>query len=96
MSFPKLEVGDLVLTRQYDGGQSVEICQYRAATGNLMYMMYHPEALLTCQLERFIKDHDSMPHSVSIVRKSDSVNYAGVLAALHECEKSKMTFEGIV
>lgn len=86
MGFPKLEVGDLVLTRQWEGKQSVEICQYRAATGNLMYTLFHPEVLLTCQLERFIKDHDSMPYSVTIVRKSDPENYASVLAAIHEAK----------
>ena len=87
MGFPKLEVGDLVLTRQYEGGQSVEICQYRAATGNLMYMMYHPETLLKCQLERFIKDHDSMPYSVTIVRKTDVVNYASVLNTIQAAKQ---------
>lgn len=86
MSFPKLEVGDLVLTRTYSGEQSVEICQYRGATGNLMYTLFHPEILLICQLERFIKDSDSMPYSVSIVRKSDQENYAGVLAAIHDAK----------
>lgn len=89
MGFPKLEVGDLVLTRQWEGGQSVEICQYRGATGNLMYMLYHPEILLECQMERFIKDTDSMPYCMSIVRKSDPVNYASVLAAIHEAKDKK-------
>lgn len=89
MSFPKLEVGDLVLTRTYGGEQSVEICQYRAATGNLMYTLFHPEILLTCQLERFIKDTDNMPYCMSIVRKSDPVNYASVLAAIHEAKDKK-------
>ena len=81
MSFPKLEVGDLVLVKQWNGDQSVEICQYRGATGQLMYMMYHPEALLKSQQERFIRDCDSMPYSVSIVRKSDPENWASVMNA---------------
>lgn len=80
MSFPKLEVGDLVLVRQYTGEESVEICQYRGRYGSLMYMMHHPEALLTCQMERFIKDTDSMSYSTRIVRKSDPIRYAEVLA----------------
>ncbi len=84
MSFPKLEVGDLVLTRTYTGGQSVEICQYRAQTGNLMYMAYHPEAILKCQLERFIKDTDSMPYSVTVVRKSDSEKWAKVMMSIQK------------
>ncbi len=87
MSFPKLEVGDLVLTRQWDGEQSVEICQYRAATGNLMYTMYHPDAILVSQQERFIRDCDSMPHSISIVRKSDVHDYAVILAAIEFSKK---------
>lgn len=69
MSFPKLDVGDFVLVRQWDGGQSVEVCQYRGQTGSLMFMIYHPDVLLACQAERFIKDTDSMPYSVQIVRK---------------------------
>lgn len=89
MSFPKLEVGDLVLTHQWEGGQSVEICQYRGATGNLMYMMYHPEILLECQMERFIKDTDSMPHCMSIVRKSNPIKYAEVLAYIHTAKGKK-------
>lgn len=89
MSFPKLEVGDLVLTNLWGGKQSVEVCQYRGATGSLMYMLFHPDALLTCQLERFIKDGDNMPYSVSIVRKSDPVEYASVLAAIHEAKGEK-------
>lgn len=84
MSFPKLEVGDLVLTSTYTGKQSVEICQYRGATGNLMYMLYHPEAVLKCHLERFIKDTDSMAYSVSIVRKSEPLAYAEVLKMIEE------------
>lgn len=51
MGFPKLEVGDLVLTKLWNGVQSVEICQYRGATGNLMYTIYNPEILLECHLE---------------------------------------------
>uniref|UniRef100_A0A173GAL2 Uncharacterized protein n=1 Tax=Escherichia phage UFV-AREG1 TaxID=1837867 RepID=A0A173GAL2_9CAUD len=65
MGFPKLEVGDLVLTKLWNDAQSVEICQYRGATGNLMYTIYNPEILLECHLERFIKDTDSMPYSLS-------------------------------
>lgn len=87
MSFPKLEVGDLVLTRQWGGEQSVEICQYRAATGNLMYMLYHPDVILESQSERFIRDCDSMPYSTTIVRKSDSVNYASLLAAIYDAKQ---------
>lgn len=87
MSFPKLEVGDLVLTRQWGGEQSVEICQYRASTGNLMYTLFHPDFILASQAERFIRDCDSMPYSVSIVRKSDPENYASVLAAIHDAKQ---------
>lgn len=76
MGFPKLEIGDLVLVRQWNGEESVEICQYRGATGNLMLMVYHPDAILKSQSERFIRDTDSMPYSVSIVRKSDSEAWA--------------------
>ena len=76
MGFPKLEVGDLVLVRQWNGEESVEICQYRGATGSLMLMVYHPDAILKSQSERFIRDTDSMPYSVSIVRKSDSEAWA--------------------
>lgn len=89
MSFPKLEVGDLVLINQYPSGQSVEICQYRGATGNLMYMMHHPVALLSSQMERFIRDCDSMPYSVTIVRKTDVVRYAEVLAYIQENKGNK-------
>lgn len=89
MSFPKLEVGDLVLVRQYMGGQSVEICQYRGATGNLMYMMHHPEAILVSQMERFIRDCDSMPYSTTIVRKTDVIRYAEVLAYIQENKGNK-------
>lgn len=92
MSFPKLEVGDLVLVRQYSGGQSVEICQYRSATGNLMYMAYHPEIILTSQVERFIRDCDSMPYSVSIVRKNDEM-YSKVIQALAECQQKETIFD---
>ena len=84
MSFPKLEVGDLVLTRTYTGGQSVEICQYRAQTGSLMYMVHHPEAILKCHLERFIKDADSMPYSVTVVRKSDSEKWEKVMMSIQK------------
>lgn len=87
MGFPKLEVGDLVLVRQWGGEQSVEICQYRAETGNLMYMLHHPDVILKSQLERFIKDTDSMPYSVQIIRKSDSVNYASVLSTIHKAKQ---------
>ena len=50
MGFPKLEVGDLVLVRQWNGEESVEICQYRGATGNLMLMVYHPDVILKSQV----------------------------------------------
>ena len=79
MSIGKLEVGDLILTRTYTGGESVEICQYRGATGNLMYLVYHPEAILKYHLERFVKDTDSQPASVRIVRKSNSDAWAEVM-----------------
>lgn len=82
MSFPKLEVGDLVLTRTYTGEQSVEIVQYRGLTGQLLYMMYHPEVQLKSQLERFVKDTDSMPYSVSVVRK-DNPEYSAKIALMH-------------
>lgn len=89
MSFPKLEVGDLVLTRQWGGEHSVEICQYRGATGNLMFMLHHPDAILVSQQERFIRDCDSMPYSMTIVRKSDQVEYAEVLASIHAAKGKK-------
>lgn len=82
MGFPKLEVGDLVLVRQWNGEESVEICQYRGATGNLMLMVYHPNAILKSQSERFILDTDSMPYSVSIVRKSDSEAWARLMVKI--------------
>lgn len=85
--FPKLEVGDLVLTKLWNGVQSVEICQYRGATGNLMYTIYNPEILLECHLERFIKDTDSMPYSVSIVRKSDTKEYSKILEQIRVNKK---------
>lgn len=79
MSIGKLEVGDLILTRTYTGGESVEICQYRGATGSLMYMVYHPEAILKYHQERFVKDTDSQPASVRIVRKSNASAWAEVM-----------------
>lgn len=79
MSFPKLEVGDLVLVRTWSGEESVEICQYRGMTGNLMFMVYHPDGILKSHSERFIRDTDSMPYSVSIARKSDSEAWAKVM-----------------
>lgn len=82
MGFPKLEIGDLVLVRQWNGEESVEICQYRGATGNLMLMVYHPDAILKSQSERFIRDTDSMPYSVSIVRKSDSEVWARLMVKI--------------
>ncbi|ARB12506.1 hypothetical protein BIS47_02 [Klebsiella phage vB_KpnM_BIS47] len=82
MGFPKLEIGDLVLVRQWNGEESVEICQYRGATGNLMLMVYHPDAILKSQSERFIRDTDSMPYSVSIVRKSDSEAWARLMVKI--------------
>ena len=82
MGFPKLEVGDLVLVRQWNGEESVEICQYRGATGSLMLMVYHPDAILKSQSERFIRDTDSMPYSVSIVRKSDSEAWARLMVKI--------------
>lgn len=81
MSFPKLEVGDLVLTETYSG-QAVEVCQYRGKTGNLMYMIHHPDIMLKSHLERFIRDDDSMPSSVMVVRKTAADNYAKVLSSL--------------
>lgn len=82
MGFPKLEIGDLVLVRQWNGEESVEICQYRGATGNLMLMVYHPDAILKSQSERFIRDTDGMPYSVSIVRKSDSEAWARLMVKI--------------
>lgn len=82
MGFPKLEVGDLVLVRQWNGEESVEICQYLGATGSLMLMVYHPDAILKSQSERFIRDTDSMPYSVSIVRKSDSEAWARLMVKI--------------
>lgn len=81
MSFPKLEVGDLVLTETYSG-RTVEVCQYRGKTGNLMYLIHHPDVMLKSHLERFIKDDDSMPFSVTVVRKSAADAYAKVLSAI--------------
>lgn len=82
MGFPKLEVGDFVLVRQWNGEESVEICQYRGSTGNLMLMVYHPDVILKAHSERFIRDIDSMPYSVSIVRKSDSEAWAKLMAKI--------------
>lgn len=79
MSIGKLEVGDLILTSTYTGDESVEICQYRGATGSLMYMVYHPEAILKYHQERFVKDIDSQPASVRIVRKSNADAWAEVM-----------------
>lgn len=84
MGFPKLEVGDLVLVRQWNGEESVEICQYCGSTGSLMLMVYHPDVILKSQSERFIRDTDSMPYSVRIVRKSDSQAWAKVLIKISE------------
>lgn len=81
MSFPKLEVGDLLLTETYSG-QAVEVCQYRGETGNLMYLIHHPDIMLKSHLERFIKDDDSMPDSVMVVRKSAADKYVKVLSSL--------------
>lgn len=81
MSIGKLEVGDLILTRTYTGGESVEICQYRGATGSLMYMVYHPEAILKYHQERFVKDIDSQPVSVRIIRKSNADAWAEVMTS---------------
>lgn len=79
MSIGKLEVGDLILTRTYTGDESVEICQYRGATGSLMYMVYHPEAILKYNQERFVKDIDSQQASVRIVRMSNADAWAEVM-----------------
>ena len=86
MGFPKLEIGDLVVTRTYTGKESVEICQYRGATGSLLYMLYHPEAILKTNLERFVKDTDSVPYSVSIIRKSSKQEYAEIIANIPKKE----------
>lgn len=75
MSIEKLEVGDLLLTQTYSGKDIIEICQYRGATGSLMYTLYHPDLLLKSNLERFVKDTDSMPYCMSIVRKSNVEKY---------------------
>ncbi|UYL04457.1 hypothetical protein EPNKCIFM_00155 [Klebsiella phage KP13-16] len=79
MSIGKLEVGDLLLTQTYSGKEIVEICQYRGETGSLMYTLYHPDLLLKSNLERFVKDTDSMPYCMSIVRKSNAEKYQYII-----------------
>ncbi|UJJ22091.1 hypothetical protein [Erwinia phage Virsaitis27] len=71
----KLEVGDLVVTRQYDKSERVEICQYKGATGALMYTM---TTCTTYELERFIKTTESLPYCSRIIRK-DSEQYSNYI-----------------
>lgn len=80
MSFPKLEIGDLLLTETYSG-TVVEICQYRGLTGNLMYLAHHPDIILKSHLERFVKDDDKMTLDMRIVRKTDD-EYQKVLLSI--------------
>lgn len=73
----QLEVRDLIVTRQWGGEEKVEICQYKASTGFLMYTLYDgtfKNGVLRSQLERFLKDTDSLPYS-SIIICSTSEDY---------------------
>lgn len=62
----KLEKGDLIVTNAWDG-KVYEICTHVGVIGFLMYNMscnYKPH------LERYVKEHESLPYSSTIVRKS--------------------------
>ena len=82
----QLEVGDIILTRAWGDEAVVEICQYKGATGFLMYTMYSTAPVLKSTLERFIRETDSLPYSSRIIRKSDSLQYAKLLTKIYNKE----------
>lgn len=67
----KIELGDLLVTREWDRSLSIEICQYRGATGALMYRIGGPVHLL----ERFVKDTDSVPYSTQRILASEATQF---------------------
>ncbi|WKV23443.1 hypothetical protein SEA1_gp0095 [Salmonella phage SEA1] len=79
----ELEVGDLLITRCYDGSERIEICQYKGQTGFLMYTIYDElleDGICRSQLERFIKDTETLPHLAQIIHKSSSYVYAAKMS----------------
>ncbi|BBC78159.1 Hypothetical protein KNT65_gp111 [Escherichia phage EcS1] len=74
----KIHVGDFILSRQYNNKMLVEVCQYEGATGSLMYGMNQPNVHY---LERFVKQTESLPYCMTIVRK-DSEGYNNILEAI--------------
>lgn len=82
----KLEVGDVLLTRCWGDESKVEICQYKSATGFLMYTMYSTLPVLRSDLERFIRETDSLPYSCRIIRKSNIIAYGELMTKIHNKE----------
>ena len=80
-----LELKDIIVTRQYDGTFQYEICTHVSATGFLMYnfsTQYKPH------LERFLKYHESLPYSSSIVR-ANSEEYTETMLKIQEQLKER-------
>lgn len=75
----KLELGDLIRTRQWEGFK-IEVCIFVGATG---YLMYDLTTQFVYHLERYIKKSESLPYSCTIISK-DSKDYE---SAMEEVKK---------
>lgn len=66
------ELGDLLVTREWDDKERVEICVFKAATGSVFYCLTET---LIYQKERFVKNYDSLPYSTRVIRAEQAQDY---------------------
>lgn len=64
----KLGLRDLIVTNQGNGKSKVEVCIFVGSTGFLMLTLKDNGAILRSHMERYVKEHESLPYSCSIVR----------------------------
>lgn len=66
------ELGDLLVTREWDDKERVEICIFKAATGSVFYCLTET---LIYHKERFVKNCDSLPYSTRVIRADKAQDY---------------------
>lgn len=66
------ELGDLLVTREYDNKERIEVCIFKGQTGSLFYCLTET---LIYHKERFVGNHESMARSTRVIRANKSAEY---------------------
>lgn len=66
------ELGDLLVTREYDNKERIEVCIFKGQTGSLFYCLTET---LIYHKERFVGNYESMSYSTRVIRADLSATY---------------------